>query len=110
MALAMFLLAACSPSQRPNIRSLGWRCTNGTGGNSGGWSGSVAGNTFDIVGWTDASGYKGDNCAKLGTGSARGALTTHAFGTAGNAVVTFRAGAWDGASEQTTLLLKMALA
>jgi len=81
--------------------------TNGTGGNSGGWSGSIATNTFDIVGWTDASGYRGDNCAKLGTGSARGALTTPAFGTAGNAVVTFRAGAWDGASEQTTLLLEV---
>lgn len=81
--------------------------TNGTGGNSGGWSGSVANNTFDIVGWTDASGYKGDNCAKMGTGSARGALTTPAFGIAGNAVVTFRAGAWDGASEQTTLLLEV---
>jgi hypothetical protein len=81
--------------------------TNGTGGNSGGWSGSVAGTTFDIVGWTDASGYKGDNCAKMGTGSARGALTTPAFGTAGNAVVTFRAGAWDGASEQVTLLLEV---
>jgi hypothetical protein len=81
--------------------------TNGTGGNSGGWSGSVAGTTFDIVGWTDASGYKGDNCAKMGTGTARGALTTPAFGTAGNAVVTFRAGAWDGGSEQTTLLLEV---
>ncbi|PJE42261.1 MAG: hypothetical protein CUR32_05545 [Flavobacterium sp.] len=81
--------------------------TNGTGGNSGGWSGSIATNTFDIVGWTDASGYRGDNCAKLGTGSARGALTTPVFGTAGNAVVTFRAGAWDSASEQTTLLLEV---
>ena len=81
--------------------------TNGTGGNSGGWSGSIAANTFDIVGWTDASGYKGDNCAKMGTGSARGALTTPAFGIAGNAVVTFRAGAWDGASEQVTLLLEV---
>lgn len=81
--------------------------TNGTGGNSGGWSGTIAGNTFDIVGWTDASGYKGDNCAKMGAGSARGALTTPAFGTAGNAVVTFRAGAWDGATEQTTLLLEV---
>lgn len=81
--------------------------TNGTGGNSGGWSGSIATNTFDIVGWTDASGYRGDNCAKMGASSARGALTTPAFGTAGNAVVTFRAGAWDGASEQTTLLLEV---
>ncbi|UPT71489.1 MAG: T9SS sorting signal type C domain-containing protein [Flavobacterium sp. JAD_PAG50586_2] len=81
--------------------------SNGTGGNSGGWSGSVASNTFDIPVWTEVSAYKGDNCAKVGTGSVRGALTTPAFGSAGNAVLTFRAGAWDGASEQTTLLLEI---
>lgn len=81
--------------------------SNGTGGNSGGWSGSVAANTFDIPVWTETSAYKGDNCAKIGTSSARGALTTPTFGSAGNAVLTFRAGAWDGASEQTTLLLEI---
>jgi hypothetical protein len=80
---------------------------NGTGGNSGGWSGSIASNTFDIPVWTEVSAYKGDNCAKIGTGSVRGSLTTPTFGIAGNAVLTFRAGAWDGASEQTTLLLEI---
>ncbi|UPQ77976.1 T9SS sorting signal type C domain-containing protein [Flavobacterium azooxidireducens] len=80
---------------------------NGTGGNSGGWNGSIASITFDISNWTDIAGYKGDNCAKMGAGSTQGSITTPVFGEAGDAVVTFRAGAWDGGSEQTTLLLEI---
>ncbi|WP_291127435.1 beta strand repeat-containing protein, partial [Flavobacterium sp. UBA7682] len=80
---------------------------NGTGGNSGGWSGTIATEVFDLIGWSDTAGYRGDNCAKMGAGSTRGALTTPVFGVAGNAVLTFRAGAWNGGSEQTTLLLEI---
>lgn len=81
--------------------------TNGTGGNSGGWSGTIATETFDISGWTDVAGYRADNCAKMGAGSTRGSITTPVFGLSGDAVVTFRAGAWNGGSEQTTLLLEI---
>ncbi len=82
--------------------------SNGTGGNSGGWSGNVASATIsasDLSGWTIASGYKGDGSAKVGTSSARGSLTTPALGFAGNGTLTFRAGAWAG--DSTNLVLEI---
>jgi hypothetical protein len=81
--------------------------TNGSGGNSGAWNGTVATEQFDIPTWTDIAGYRGDNCAKIGTGSTQGSITTPSFGEAGDAVVTFRAGAWNSGTEQTTLLLEI---
>ncbi|SIQ17951.1 Por secretion system C-terminal sorting domain-containing protein [Chryseobacterium sp. RU37D] len=83
----------------------------GTGGNDGGWSGSVAGsgftdgNTSYTTGgaWTFAKIYKGNQCLKAGTSSAKGTVTTPTINLTGNGTLTFRAGAWNGASEVTTL-------
>ncbi|WP_162927015.1 T9SS sorting signal type C domain-containing protein [Flavobacterium psychrotrophum] len=79
---------------------------SGTGGNSGGWSGSIASNTLGTFGdWTSATSYKGDKCVKLGSSSIKGTITTPAIGLTGTATLTFRAGAWDGNTEQTDLVL-----
>ncbi|MGN1247703.1 MAG: chitobiase/beta-hexosaminidase C-terminal domain-containing protein, partial [Paludibacteraceae bacterium] len=45
--------------------------TDGTGGNDGKWSGSIASSTLtaDSTGWTFVSGGGANQCAKLGTGS-----------------------------------------
>ncbi|MBV8327919.1 T9SS type A sorting domain-containing protein [Chryseobacterium sp.] len=83
----------------------------GTGGNDAGWSGSVAasgfsdGSTSYTTGgaWTFAKVYKGNQCLKAGTSSAKGTVTTPTFNLTGNGTLTFRAGAWNGASEGTTL-------
>lgn len=83
----------------------------GTGGNDGGWSGSVAtgvladGNTSYTTGgsWTLAKSYKGNQCLKVGTGSAKGSVTTPSITLSGNGTLTFRAGAWSGSVEATTL-------
>ncbi|WP_326985034.1 T9SS type A sorting domain-containing protein [Chryseobacterium sp. MYb264] len=84
---------------------------SGTGGNSGGWSGSAAnagytdGNTSYTTGgaWDFSKVYKGDQCIKVGTGNSKGSVKTPSFTLTGNATLTFRAGAWSGSSESTTL-------
>ena len=88
---------------------------SGTGGNDGGWTGSVAGSRVDeeLPGWTFSSntsgvlGFIGNNCLKLGTGNDLGTATTPELGLSGNATLSFRAGAWNGGSEQTELLLEI---
>lgn len=50
-----------------DVFSETWDGCVGTGGNSGGWSGSVASGadiTSDNAGWTYSSGYKGDKCIR----------------------------------------------
>ncbi|MDL2241431.1 hypothetical protein LJB91_00795 [Bacteroidales bacterium OttesenSCG-928-L03] len=86
---------------------------SGTGGNDGGWSGSIAGTTLteystDGAAWILTKAYKGDKCLKLGTGSLQGIATTPTLTKlSGNATLTFKAGAWNGANEQTELLLEI---
>ncbi|REC59456.1 T9SS C-terminal target domain-containing protein [Chryseobacterium pennae] len=83
----------------------------GTGGTDGLWSGQVAAGTFtDGTGsyttggdWTFAKIYKGNGCLKAGTGSAKGSITTPSFTLSGDATLTFKAGAWNGNNEGTTL-------
>lgn len=80
---------------------------SGTGGNSGGWSGTVATTpqATGFNGWTLATAYRGDGCLKLGSGSNKGSAQTPAIGIVGNALLSFKAGAWDGNTEQTELVL-----
>lgn len=75
-----------------------------------GWSGSAAqGNTTttDNDGWTLTKPYGAGGSAKFGTGSAQGSAVTPALNFTGTATLTFKAGAWDGSSEGTTLNLTM---
>ena len=75
-----------------------------------GWSGSVAnGNntTADNENWTFVKVYGADGAAKFGTGSALGSAQTPQLNFNGTATLTFKAGAWDGSSENTTLKLSM---
>ncbi len=77
--------------------------TNGTGGNDGSWSGNIATSTLttDNTGWTFENEKGAKQCAKLGSSSQGKATTPALTGLTGNAVLTFRAGAWDG--DATTL-------
>ncbi len=81
----------------------------GTGGNDDQWSGSIASSTIsqDNEGWVFVKGNGANQCAKFGTGSALGSATTPALGQACNATLTFKAGAWNGNSESTTLKLSV---
>ncbi len=82
----------------------------GTGGNDDLWSGKIANKTFnpDNDGWT-ANGGKangGDACAKFGTSSVVGSVTTPSFVVNGEATLTFKAGAWDSSKDGTDLSLE----
>lgn len=90
---------------------------NGTGGNDGQWSGSVANSSMaatDVEGWTfmntkenkEVDNWGASQCVKLGTGSAGGSATTPALeGIGSYAVMTFKAGSWSG--DGTTLNLSI---
>ena len=84
----------------------------GTGGNDGLWSGGVAASTFnpDNEGWTmpleTPKWYGGDHCAKFGTSSVVGIVTTPAFTLNGEATLTFKAGAWNASADGTELQLE----
>lgn len=72
-----------------------------------GWSGNAGAGTFvaDNNGWVCENKYGAGGSAKFGTGSKKGIATTPALGYSGNMVLTFKAGAWNGTNEQTTLML-----
>ena len=82
---------------------------DGTGGNDGIWSGSIATGQFitDNEGWTSDKAYGAYQCAKFGTSSVSGSATTPAFAMNGTAVLTFKAGAWDAKNDETTLTLSV---
>ena len=79
----------------------------GTGGNDGSWNGSIASSALsaDNDGWTFVKENGANKCAKFGTGSAAGSATTPALGITNEATatLTFKAGAWNGNSENLTL-------
>lgn len=81
------------------------------GGNDGNFN--TASNTeecyVDNNGWEGNKFYEADQCIKLGGGSAKGYITTPALSQlGGNATLSFKAAAWNGSSESTTLVLSIA--
>jgi M6 family metalloprotease-like protein len=79
---------------------------DGKGGNDGSWNGSgvaVGEFTPDNDGWNASNAYGADQCAKFGTGSVLGYVTTPSISLNGEAQLTFRAGAWDGTKDGTQL-------
>lgn len=82
---------------------------DGTGGNDGGWSGSIATGLFitDNEGWTSDKAYGAYQCAKFGTSSVSGSATTPSFAMNGTGVLTFKAGAWNAKNDGTTLTISV---
>ena len=81
----------------------------GKGGNDDNWSGSIATNKIssDNTGWTFANGTGASQCAKFGSSSKLGSATTPAIDMSGDLVLTFKAGAWNGTKEKTTLNISL---
>ena len=88
-----------------NVFSETFDACEGKGANGGeAWSGTgIAAATLTLDGWTCEKGNAANGCAKFGTGSVKGSAETPSIALTGNAILTFRAGAWDGSSEKTTL-------
>lgn len=84
---------------------------DGTGGNDGQWSGSIASNTLskenlDNPSWVFENEKSANKCAKLGAGDKAGKATTPALGiNTSTATLSFKAGAWDGKNENTTIIV-----
>ena len=81
------------------------------GGNDGNFN--TASNTeecyVDNEGWEGNKFYEADQCIKLGGGSAKGYIITPTLSQlSGNATLSFKAAAWNGSSESTTLVLSIA--
>ena len=79
----------------------------GTGGNDGKWSGNVASAAFlaDNEGWESPYAYGADKCARFGKSSVSGSAQLPSFQLNGKAVLTFKAGAWNGNNDGTNLSL-----
>lgn len=77
----------------------------GTGGNDDSWSGDIAKSTVstDKSGWANISAGGANKCIKLGASGTKGSAQTPSFSLTGSATLTFKAGAWNGNSEGTTL-------
>lgn len=78
---------------------------DGTGGNDGQWNDILvtpelnADNT-----WSPTNAYSANACARFGTGSKLGKATTPALGiNTSTATLSFKAGAWNGNKETTTI-------
>lgn len=79
----------------------------GTGGNDSLFSGSVATSTFnpDNNGWEAAKAYGAAQCARFGTGSVVGTVSTPTFAVSGTSTLTFLAAPWG--SDGTALTLSV---
>ena len=88
-----------------NVFSETFDACEGKGANGDeAWSGTgIAAATLTLEGWTFEKGNAANGCAKFGTSSVKGSAETPAIALTGNAILTFRAGAWNGSSEKTTL-------
>lgn len=80
---------------------------DGTGGNDGQWSGTIATSTVrtdNNANWTFENEGGAKACVKLGYSSSLGKATTPALGiNTSTATLSFKAGAWDGNKENTTI-------
>lgn len=79
----------------------------GTGGNDVQWSGSIATSTVrtdNNANWTFENEGGANACVKLGSSSSLGKATTPKLGiNTSTAKLSFKAGAWDGSNENTTI-------
>ena len=85
---------------------------NGTGGNDNSWSGNIASSDFDDskadnAGWVLEYGKAANACIKLGATSNLGSARTPSIIVTPGTTYTlkFKAAAWNGSSENTTLKL-----
>lgn len=82
--------------------------TTGTGGNDGQWSGLIATNddVYDNNGWIVENVKGANKCLKVGISKQVGTATSPVLHiTTGGAKLWFKAGAWDGTDEKTTINL-----
>ncbi len=82
---------------------------DGTGGNDGEWKGNIAKNALklDNSEWRISNGKGASKCAKIGSGSKGTATTPSIDLSAGDAVLAFKAGAWNTDNEKTSIIVSV---
>lgn len=83
---------------------------DGTGGNDGQWNGGIASKTLklDNTEWTCENESGAKKCAKFGTSGKQGVATTPSIDlSVGDAVLVFKAGAWNIADEKTSIIVSV---
>ena len=82
---------------------------DGTGGNDGQWSGNIASNKFNLDNseWRISNGKGASKCVRIGSKSKGSAITPSIDLSAGDAVLAFKAGAWNGSSEKTSIIVSV---
>ncbi len=77
----------------------------GTGGNDGQWSGSIASKPLvaDNEGWDYTKGFEAYKCAKFGSSDVPGTTATPIFHLEGDAVLSFKAAAWNSKKDGMNL-------
>ena len=88
-----------------SVFSETWAGCDGTGGNSGGWSGSVAPSSAvvsDNSGWTYSTGYKGNQCIRTSKG---GTAQTPSISVSSGTTYTLSYNAADWGSDGCTFTL-----
>ena len=81
-----------------------------TGGNDGQWSGQNADGTLsaDNPGWVFDGGYAANECARFGSSSKSGVVTSPEIVLPGaTAKLTFKAGAWNSSGDGTSLTVRV---
>ena len=78
---------------------------SGTGGNDEKWNGSIAQSTFnpDNSDWEYVAAYAAKACARFGNKSKQGTATTPKFPVDGEAILTFKAAAWNDSFDSDVL-------
>ncbi len=83
---------------------------SGTGGNSGGFNGTIASDAFlpDLDGWSSIKAYGADRCARFGSSDKIGSVTSPTFtAVADTMTLSFRVAGWDASKDNTTLLISI---
>lgn len=83
---------------------------SGTGGNSGGFNGLVASAQFlpDLDGWSANKAYGADKCARFGSSSEVGTVTSPSFTAVADTMsLSFRVAGWDATKDNTSLLISI---
>ena len=104
-AIASYILTVVKSKDAACYLFETFDANSGTGGNDGNWNGNIAQSNIksDDDSWSFTNGYGANKCIKLGAVAKAGVATTPELFFTGDAIITFKAGAWNANDEKTTI-------
>ena len=104
-AIASYILTVVKSKDAACYLFETFNANSGTGGNDGKWNGNIAQSNIksDDDSWSFTNGYGAKLCVRIGTGDNAGVATTPELFFTGDAIITFKAGAWNRDDEKTTI-------